>query len=518
MGQALYRKYRSKKLSEIVGQKPITTALEHALASGQISHAYLFTGPRGVGKTSVARILAHEINGLTYETDELPIDIIEIDAASNRGIEDIRDLREKVRFAPVSAKYKVYIIDEVHMLTTPSFNALLKTLEEPPAHVIFILATTEAHKLPETIISRTQRYSFKLASQEDVMAHLKEIAKKESIAIDDKALALLAKHSGGSLRDALSLLDQVRHSATKVDVDTVQNNLGLPSAALVKTIMQAVQAGDSKAIIDALNQAQGDGASATLIAEQLLQGIRTQLASKDMMLSTEESLQLAQNLLLVESSSRPDVQLELALIGAQLAGHSNTHPVVSAAKMQTEQPPLTISEPAKRPPKKPVEPAVMATIAPQPATVVASIIAEPTPEPTQEVIADEPIIASGEMSADIWKQALDKIRLTHNTIYSILRMAQPNFDNIAKKQMTLYFKFPFHQKRINEAKNKQVILDTLALFGIAGHELACELIPKEQRADMPEVAASSAPEAPPIQDNPLLNQIRSVFGGAEVLE
>src|SRR6266540_3491740 len=161
MGRALYRTYRSKKLAEIVGQEHITTALNHALEKGMISHAYLFTGPRGVGKTSIARILAHEINGLPYDDDQTHLDIIEIDAASNRRIDEIRDLRDKVHVAPSSAKYKVYIINEVHMLTKEALNALLKTLEEPPAHVVFILATTEAHKLPETIISRTQRYAFK---------------------------------------------------------------------------------------------------------------------------------------------------------------------------------------------------------------------------------------------------------------------------------------------------------------------------------------------------------------------
>src|SRR5579872_6827852 len=188
MGQVLYRKYRSKKLSEIVGQEHITKTLNEALKKGTISHAYLFTGPRGVGKTSIARILAHEVNNLPYDEDVNNIDIIEIDAASNRRIDEIRDLREKVHIAPSSAKYKVYIIDEVHMLTKEAFNALLKTLEEPPEHVIFILATTEAHKLPETIVSRTQRYNFKPIDDKDIAGHLAMIAKREGIKAEPEAL------------------------------------------------------------------------------------------------------------------------------------------------------------------------------------------------------------------------------------------------------------------------------------------------------------------------------------------
>ncbi len=506
MGQALYRKYRSKKLSEIVGQKPITTALEHALESGQISHAYLFTGPRGVGKTSIARILAHEINGITYETDELPIDIIEIDAASNRRIDEIRDLREKVRIAPVSAKYKVYIIDEVHMLTREAFNALLKTLEEPPAHVIFILATTESHKLPETIVSRTQRYSFKLATEQEVTNHLKTIAKKESIDITDEALALLAKHSGGSLRDALSLLDQVRHSATQIDAALVRQNLGLPSQDLVTALLTALQSQETSTIIDALEQARADGASATLIAEQLLQTLRSNLIAHTSTLGVDESLQLAQALLLVETSSRPDIQLEIALIGAQLSRHNLGKPVVSQAKMQTDQPPLTISEPAKRPVRKHLD---------QPKKEE-SKQAEPVATTT---VAKTESSETHEMNAEIWAELLNKLRQTHNTIYSILRMAQPNYDNLGAKQISLLFKFPFHQKRMNEAKNKQVILDTLASLGVTGYELLCDLIPKDKHEEIREVELEPFTyETPPEQDNVVLSQIRSVFGGAEVLE
>lgn len=227
MGQALYRKYRSKSLSEIVGQEHITATLTNALKGGKISHAYLLTGPRGVGKTSIARILAHEINGLPYG-DEAHLDIIEIDAASNRRIDEIRDLRDRVNTAPSAAKYKVYIIDEVHMLSTSAFNAFLKTLEEPPAHAIFILATTEKHKIIPTILSRCQIFDFQRIRVRDIAEHLMTIATKENVTADPDALHLIAQKADGALRDALSIFDQiVSFAGTNVTHRAVLENLNI---------------------------------------------------------------------------------------------------------------------------------------------------------------------------------------------------------------------------------------------------------------------------------------------------
>jgi len=187
MAKALYRKYRPKKLAEVVGQEQVTGPLSNALKQGKVSHAYLFIGPRGTGKTSVARIFAHEINEFAYELEDDYVDIIEIDGASNRGIDNIRELREKAAIAPTMGKYKVYIIDEVHMLTKEAFNALLKTLEEPPKHVVFIMATTDAYKVPATIVSRAQTFTFKLADTSVMLDFVKSVANKEKIKIDDAA-------------------------------------------------------------------------------------------------------------------------------------------------------------------------------------------------------------------------------------------------------------------------------------------------------------------------------------------
>ena len=215
MFQALYRKYRPQTFNDIVGQNHIVSVLKNAIDKNQISHAYLFYGSRGTGKTSIAKIFANEVNGNEIYQKE-NVDIIEIDAASNNGVDEVRDIKEAIKFLPTEGKYKVYIVDEVHMLTTAAFNALLKTLEEPPAHVIFILATTEIHKIPATILSRCQRFEFKNLSQEQLIDRLRYIAKEENLVIEDEAIEKIATLAKGGLRDAISILDQVSNYSEQI--------------------------------------------------------------------------------------------------------------------------------------------------------------------------------------------------------------------------------------------------------------------------------------------------------------
>ena len=483
MSQALYRKYRSKKLSEIVGQEHITRTLENALKTGRISHAYLFTGPRGVGKTSIARILAHEINRLPYTDESMHLDIIEIDAASNRRIDEIRDLREKVHIAPTSAKYKVYIIDEVHMLTKEAFNALLKTLEEPPAHVVFILATTEIHKLPGTIISRTQRFTFKPIDTAEAVRHLAAIAKSEGMQIDEDALELLAVHGGGSFRDSISLLDQVGHSKKKVSRSDAEKLVGIAASQHIGALLEAVYAGSPAEILCLQDKLIEDGISPGQTAKQLSALIRREIVEGR---AQPGHTGLLTDLLKVQASPEPAAQLEIALLKQGLSDKR------VSGSMGTNQAPAGKNNPAVITGSKQVIPK----------------------QPLNDSSAPKPSTLNSEVPLDWWNDVLKQIKTINNTLYGVLRMAEPRLDG---ETLHLGFGFGLHKNIVVEAPTQAKILE--AVKAVTGKSYLINAVHDKTLGKAPKVTAAIEDiRHPATETNDELSSITNIFGGGEVLE
>jgi DNA polymerase III subunit gamma/tau len=295
MSQALYRKWRPQTWDAVVGQQHVVQTLHNALTAGHIAHAYLFAGPRGTGKTTTARLLAKAVNCLEDDLARRPcgrctscqavnqgrfLDLIEIDAASNTSVDDVRDLREKINFSPNLGRYKVYIIDEVHMLSTAAFNALLKTLEEPPAHAIFVLATTEVHKIPATVLSRCQRHEFRRIPVADIVACLKEIAASEGIQVEPDALSLIARQSTGAMRDAISLLDQLASTGKAITLALVQDTLGTAASQSVLDLVEALIASNPAAGLECIHSSLDAGSDPRQFARQVVDYLRDLLVMR----------------------------------------------------------------------------------------------------------------------------------------------------------------------------------------------------------------------------------------------
>lgn len=295
MSQSLYRKWRPQHWGEIIGQEHITRTLQNELYAEKIVHAYLFAGPRGTGKTSTARILAKAVNCLNEDLKTHPcnqcehcqaisqnryLDLIEIDAASNTSVEDVRDLREKINFSPNHGKYKVYIVDEVHMLSMAAFNALLKTLEEPPAHAIFILATTEPHKIPATVLSRCQRHEFRRIPVKEMVEQINRISTSEGIKIDQEAEYMIARQATGSLRDVISLLDQLASTGDAISLELAQKILGTVANQSVIELIDAVMDQNASLGLEIIHQSLDTGADPRLYSQQIVDYLRNVLLTK----------------------------------------------------------------------------------------------------------------------------------------------------------------------------------------------------------------------------------------------
>lgn len=330
--KALYRKYRPLHLSEVIGQDKTIEQLQGALTKGKISHAYLFVGPRGCGKTSVARIFAHEINHFDYQLEDSYIDIIEIDAATFTSVDNIRELREKAMIMPTLGKYKVYIIDEVHMLSNSAFNALLKILEEPPEHVIFIMATTNPEKIPATIISRTQIYRFNLAEPKVMQDFLRSVCDKEGIKISDDALKIITERGGGSFRDSLSILNQigtVNLSEETIEASDVSAALGIPEHQEIQNLINFYENSDTENITNTLAALLNYGITAESITLELINQILKN--------PTPKSLQLVNQLFNVTGSFL-EAKLTVALISSNFATPATVTSTASITPVASSQP------------------------------------------------------------------------------------------------------------------------------------------------------------------------------------
>jgi len=493
--QVFYRRWRPQTLAEVVGQEQITQTLNNALSSGHISHAYLFCGPRGTGKTSTGRILAKAVNCLSNEgkgepcntclmcqsiTEGRALDVIEVDAASNRGIDEIRDLREKVNYAPNQARYKVYIIDEVHMLTKEASNALLKTLEEPPPHVIFILATTEVHKVLPTIMSRCQRFDFRRISQADVVSKLINIGKKEGIKIKSEALRLIAKAATGSLRDAENLLEQLTtYYGKKIDLQQVQTILGITGDWRAKELVRHIVNNDVSGGVATIHHVNSDGLDLRQFNRELVEYLRGLLLIKTgsdeaIDLPTEDITELKdlaakaplpQILKAVKLFGQLDLSfdnystlpLELALVDCTLTPTEKEYP--SKVEVEIRQP----AEMAAPPPKseKPLT-------KPEPAKVAAETVAPS--KPTETPVPAAKVAAAPKPGGEIeqlranWRQFIRDAppNMSRTPAAALLRSAKPK--TIEKDIIVLSFKYPLHKENMEKPDNQQIAEKIISSF------------------------------------------------------
>lgn len=515
--QALYRKWRPRTFDEVVGQDHVVNTLRNALSSGRIHHAYLFAGPRGTGKTTTARLLAKAVNCLAPEA-ERPcnkcsicqavnegrlLDLIEIDAASNTGVDDVRELRERVGFRPNEARYKVYVIDEVHMLSTSAFNALLKTLEEPPPHAIFILATTEAHKIPATVISRCQRFNFRRLSLNDVVARLERIVEQEHIQAEREALVVIARQATGSMRDAESLLDQLASYGTgSLTAAEVRAVLGIGSGDAVFQVAEALIRGDAAQGLSIINAVVEEGTDPrqfacqivdhlrALLLLQLKSGIIPPYITEEMLPRLEEQAAASSPRVLVRAirlfnraatdakgSWQPQLPLEMAFIEALLP------PEVESG---------TASQPSV---PRQVRPAS------SPSPHAASPSARPMPSPaTRET---EPQYESSSVTAErlqeCWTEFLNALRPRNLSLEALMRSCRPVA--VEGDVVVLGFDYDFHRGKVEEERNRRDVEDTLSSLLGWKCRIRCVLRQKGQ-PDQAHIAQQRSHAEPPAASSP----------------
>lgn len=552
MSQTLYRKYRPQKFSEIIGQNHIVQTLSNAIKNERIGHAYLFTGPRGTGKTTMARIFAKTVNCAEIKNSEpclacenckniqngRSLDIIEIDAASNTGVDNIRELREAVKLPPTRAKFKVYIIDEVHMLSTGAFNALLKTLEEPPAHVIFILATTEIHKIPDTIVSRCQRFDFAKLPLENILKKLSFIAKKEGIKIEKDALEMIAIDSEGGMRDAESLLAQVISLEDKnITSKEVEEILGTTDSKNIEEMADMLLEGRISDSLKFVNRVSNEGYDVEIFNKSLLNYFRKLLVvSVDENLAKNFSLELtsgqidkiksisksktgeilkiienfseAQNK--IKSSFIPQLPLEIAI--AKLGNYELKTISHEISKRDSEKE----EQAAERPRLEKENCDVSETLQSK-----ADIKKESEKETSENSMTQEKSNLAIDDVKYKWKEIIKETKPYNHSLSAFLLNCQPI--EIKDGYLVIVTKYKFYKDKLSEVQNKLTIEKVLAK--ILGSEIRVKFLSEDEagvkiktKSPVPKDSSSSEKLNVPRETKSLLNDAMEMFGGKIVEE
>ena len=499
MTLAFYRKWRPHVWDEVIGQEHVVQTLRNAVATERVAHAYLFAGPRGTGKTTTARLLAKAVNCLDADPAVRPcnrcthcqavnsgrfLDLIEIDAASNTSVDDVRDLRDKINFSPNQGRFKVYVVDEVHMLSTAAFNALLKTLEEPPPHAIFILATTEVHKIPATVLSRCQRHEFRRIPTAEILVYLKTMAEREDLQADTDALALIARQATGSLRDAISLLDQLASTGRPIDLELAQAVLGTATNLSVLALVDALVGQDAAAGLGLIHSALDAGSDPRQFARQVVDYLRDllliQMGNTDQVEAVAEvRAQMEKHAQILETSDL--LRMIRAFNRAGNEASASWQPAlplemacIEACQERAEVNPDTVKAgPVAAPYVPPARPATPAPVRKAQATEV-----EPISNPS-----DHPSPTESEASQTLdshWPEVLSLVRKQNPNTYGLLNSCRSR--SLSGRVLTLGFASDVLKNQMSKKENLEIVQKVLA--EVSGFEISVRCVINTARRAM----------------------------------